>query len=272
MTQPRRSLLAALCAGLIGLYALTALGAWSGVVGADWDLIGDSAYAAPSSAHWFGTNRNGQDIFARTLYAARSAFGVGLVAALTSTLLGTALGAVAGFGGRAADAVVNWIAGSFDAIPFYLLVIALAAALQGQTAAMPLAMMLSFWTGTARLVRAELLRLRSQPFIEAARASGLNRTRIVLGHLLPQCLPLLLTQASLIFVAAIKTEVLLSFLGLGTSGGVSWGLMLAQAAQDIGAGEYANLLAATGALGLLTLAVGGLANHWQRRLDPRSTA
>lgn len=267
---PRLSLPSKAAMMVIAAYACIALGAWIGVIAGDWDRIGDAAYAAPSAEHWFGTNRNGQDIFERTLYATQSAFGVGLFAAIASTLLGCALGAIAGFGGRIADGVVSWIAGSFDSIPFYLLVVAMAYALQGQDWALPLAMVLSFWTGTARLLRAEVLRLQTQPYIEAARASGLQWRAILMSHLLPHCGHLLLTQGSLVFVAAIKTEVLLSFLGLGTGGGVSWGLMLAQAGQDIGAGHYANLLAATGALGVLSIAVGALASDLQRWLDPRS--
>ena len=134
-----------------------------------------------------------------------------------------------------------------------LLAAALAFAFGGGVAAMYLAMILSFWTTTARLVRAEVMRLRGQDFILAARAIGLPGQQILQRHLLPNTMHLLLVQASLTFVAAIKTEVILSFLGIGLDDGVSLGLMLAEATQDILAGHLGNFLAASSCLFLLLL-------------------
>jgi ABC-type dipeptide/oligopeptide/nickel transport system permease subunit len=269
MKRTPLSLLAWLCLLMVAAYALIAAAAALGLVGADWNRIGAQAYAAPSPEHWLGTNRNGQDILSRTLQATRAAFSVGLVAAIASTVLGLLLGAMAGFFGGVIDALVNWLAGVFDSIPFYLLAIALAFALRGHDAAVVLAMIASFWTATARLVRTELRRLRHEGFIDTARLSGLAERQILFSQLLPQCAHLALVQASLAFVAAIKTEALLSFLGLGSGNGVSWGLMLAQSAEEIVSGHYGNFIAATAALSLLALSLGLLADELQRRFDAR---
>lgn len=266
-----RAPLAALCALIVLAYAALALAAALGVAGAGWNRNGETAYARPSREHWLGTNRNGQDVLARTVYATRTAFEVGLAAALLATALGLALGAAAGCGPRWLDAAVNTLAGVFDSIPFYLLAVAVVFALPGRGWALPLALVLGLWTGTARLMRIELRRLLALPFVAAARAGGLGSARLLWAHLLPHCLPLALVQASLLFVAAIKTEALLSFLGLGTAE-LSWGTMLAQAAEELPAGHWQNFVAATGALSLLVLATGALADEMQRRLDPRSRA
>lgn len=251
------------------LYAAAALAAALGLIGSHWSRNGEQAYAPPSAEHWLGTNRNGQDVLARALYATRSAFQVGLAAAIFATALGVALGALAGYGAAPVDVAVSWLADVFDSIPFYLLAIALAYTLPGQAWAMPLAIVLGFWTTTARLVRAELRRLRSEAFVTAARAGGLGQWRILRVQLLPHCAPLALVQASLVFVAAIKTEALLSFLGIGTGAELSWGYMLAQAAEELPAGHWQNFVAATGALTGLVLATGLLADELQQRLDPR---
>lgn len=250
-------------------YLLAAAGVWTGLWGQEWSAITGSAYESPSGQHWLGTNRLGQDIFQRLVSGSAVAFEVGLTVALATTVFGGLLGAVAGYlENRRIDAVVLWLAGTIDAIPFYLFVAAFAFALQGQPGAIPAAMVLTFWTMTARLVRAETRRLRALPFVDAARVGGLRPSRIVVRHILPNTGHLLVVQASIVFVAAIKAEVVLSFLGIGDRDGVSWGTMLAEAGQEILAGRYMNFLAASAALFVLVVAVNRLAEAVQRDLQP----
>ena len=186
--------------------------------------------------------------------ATATAFRVGLLVTLGAIAIGACLGGMAGWRHDSwLDHCVMWLAGVLDSVPVFLLAAALAFAFGGGEAAMYLAMILSFWTATARLVRAEVMRLRGQDFILAARAIGLPGQQILQRHLLPNTMHLLLVQASLTFVAAIKTEVILSFLGIGLDDGVSLGLMLAEATQDILAGHLGNFLAASSCLFLLLL-------------------
>jgi peptide/nickel transport system permease protein len=190
--------------------------------------------------------------------------------ALLSTALGAALGALAGWYSHGwIDASVLWLKGVLDSIPFYLFVAAVAFALQGQPWAMHVAMIATFWTGTGRLVRAEVMKLRTREFVLAAEAIGLPDLLILLRHVLPNTLPILLVQASIAFVAAIKTEVILSFLGLGVQHGVSWGLMLAESTQEVLAGHFNNFLAASLMLFALLLGFNLLADALQDAFDPR---
>jgi len=133
---------------------------------------------------------------------------------------------------------------------------------------MHLAMIVTFWTTTARIVRGEVMRIKSREFVEAARAMGLNGFTIVSRHVMPNTLHILLIQATITFVAAIKTEVILSFLGLGVKDGVSWGLMLAESSQEVLAGHFENFLAASIALFTLLMGFNLLADALQDALEP----
>ena len=247
---------------LLLVYVVAACGFWLGLWGQYWALPGNPAWLGPSPEHWLGTNRLGQDLFARGLRATATAFEVGLPVSLLAVAAGAGLGATAGLrAGHWTDDLILWLAGTLDAIPFYLFVAALAFALQGQAWGMQLAMVLTFWTTTARIIRSETRRVLTLPYIEAARVAGQPGWRIVLNHVLPNLRHLLVIQFALIFVAAIKAEVILSFLGLGGLDRVSWGIMLAEAAEDILNGHYMNLIAATLGLFGLVLAINLLADR-----------
>ena len=255
---------------VVGLYALVALGAWLGLWGANWSEIGGAKWEGISSRHWFGTNLIGQDILARTLVSTGTAFQVGLVVALLAVATGAVLGALAGFfHGRAPDAVVLWLMGVLDAIPFYLFIAAVAYALAGNPWAMHVGMVACFWTGTGRLIRGEVIKLRGMDFVEAARAIGVPDLVIIGRHILPNTGHLLLVQASIVFVSAIKSEVILSFLGLGIRDGMSWGLMIAESTQEVLAGFFNNFLAASLAMFGLVMAFNLLADALQDALDPK---
>ncbi len=252
-------------------YVIAAAGVWLGFWADGWGDITGDMWAAPSSDHWLGTNRLGQDILSRAVAATATAFEIGLLVAVASSVMGGLLGAVAGhYNGSRLDELILWLKGTIDAIPFYLFVVAIAFALQGHAMAMHLAMIVAFWTTTARIVRAETMRIGQTGFIQAARAGGSTPARIIVRHVLPNLVHVLLVQATLVFVAAIKAEVVLSFLGIGVQDSISWGLMLAEAGQDIMAGQYMNFMVASLALFGLVMAGSLLADHMQDRLDPRS--
>ena len=251
-------------------YALIAVGAVLGWWASDWNEIRGGRFDPISSEFWFGSNVNGQDIFARTVYSTRTAFEVGLVVAVASTILGALLGAVAGyFNGSWIDELVLWIKGVLDSIPFYLFVAAVAYAMQGSAYGMHVAMVATFWTTTGRLVRGEVIKLKHFEFVEAARAIGLPQMKIVFRHILPNTLHILLVQATIVFVAAIKSEVILSFLGLGVKTGVSWGRMLAEATYEVGAGEFNNFIWASLFMFGLVMAFNMFSDALQDALDPK---
>lgn len=255
---------------VVALYLLVACGVWAGWLAQDWYVIGVDSFAPASADHWFGTTRNGQDILARCIYSTRVAFEIGLVVALASTLFGALLGSVSGyFAGGWLDEALLWLKGVLDAIPFFLFVAAVAYAMSGHPLAMHLAMVATFWTTTARYVRGEVIKLRSREFVEAAVALGVPRWLIILRHIVPNTSHILLVQATIVFVTAIKAEVILSFLGLGVQDGVSWGLMISQSTQEVTAGFFNNFIAASLAMFILVMAFNMLSDALQDAFDPR---
>lgn len=269
-------------AGLLGLaivtgFLLISLGVLFGWLGQDWSAADGGRWESVNVNHWLGTNLLGQDIFQRVIFSTRTAFEIGLVVSALSTLLGALLGALAGWysgkpGRTGVDALILWLMGVLDSIPFYLFVAAVAYALQGWPWAMHVAMIATFWTTTGRLIRAEVMRIKSREFVLSARAIGLPTPLILLRHVLPNTVHILLVQATIVFVAAIKTEVILSFLGLGVRDSVSWGLMLAESTQEVLAGHFNNLLAASCMLFLLLLGFNLLADALQDAFDPRQAS
>ncbi len=268
--------------GLLGLaivavFLLISLGVLFGWLGQGWSVADGGRWEPASVHHWLGTNLLGQDIFQRAIFSTRTAFEIGLAVSLLSTLLGALLGSLAGWyngkpGRSWVDGSALWLMGVLDSIPFYLFVAAVAYALQGWPWAMHVAMIATFWTTTGRLVRAEVMRIKSREFVLSARTIGLPTPLILFRHVLPNTQHILLVQATIAFVAAIKTEVILSFLGLGVQDGVSWGLMLAESTQEVLAGHFNNFLAASLMLFVLLLGFNLLSDALQDAFDPRQAS
>jgi len=255
---------------IVLLFFGIALGVWAGLWGGDWMASVGERWEGPSTRHWLGTTILGQDILDRALFSTRTAFEIGLIVALASSVLGALFGALSGyFAGTLIDSAVLWLTGVLDAIPFYLFVAALAFALKGNPWAMHIAMVATFWTTTARLVRGEVIKLKELEFVEAARAIGLHPLTIIHRHILPNTFHILLVQATIVFVAAIKSEVILSFLGLGVQDGVSWGLMIAESTTEVTAGHYMNFVAASSFLFVLVMGFNLFADGLQDALDPK---
>lgn len=265
---------AGLCGlAVVALYLLVAVGVWCGWWATEWADITGTKWAPVSVEHWFGTNIIGQDIFQRGLYSTATAFEVGLVVAVLVVALGSLLGAASGFlAGSWADEIVLWLMGVVDAVPFYLMVAAIAFALADYPYSMHVAMISTFWTTTGRFVRGEVIKLRGLEFVEAARAIGVPQTVIVFRHILPNTLHILLVQATLCFVDAVKAEVVLSFLGLGVKDGMSWGLMISESTLEFLAGHFNNLVAASLLMFGLVYAFNLFADALQDALDPRQVA
>jgi len=255
---------------LISLFALIWAAVAFGVAGQDWAQASGGRWETASANHWWGTNVLGQDIFQRSLFSVQVAFEIGMLVTFCSALLGALAGLVAGWykDSWLGQAIVL-LMGILDSIPFYLFVAAVAFALQGHAFAMHLAMVACFWTTTARLVRAEVLRLREQEFVQSAVLLGLPLWRVLVRHVLPNTSHVLLAQSAVVFAAAIKAEVILSFLGLGIRNGVSWGLMLAESTQEVLASQFNNFWAASIPLFALLLGFNLLADALQSALDPR---
>jgi ABC-type dipeptide/oligopeptide/nickel transport system permease subunit len=258
---------------IVCIYFIIALAVWFNVIGSSWDTFVTNGYSGMSAAHIFGTNINGQDILERALYGTKTAFQIGFVVALIAVIIGGILGALAGFfSGKLIDILITWLYGVIDSIPFYLFVAALAVALADNPYAMHIAMISTFWTATCRIIRGEVLKIKHLEYVEAARAVGVSYVRIIFKHIIPNTFHILLVQSTILFVDAIKSEVILSFLNLGVKEGVSWGLMLAEAAQEVPAGNFNNFIAASGFMFILVLAFNTFSDALQDALDPKKVS
>ncbi len=179
---------------------------------------------APSKAHWLGTDNLGRDLLSRVIYGARVSMYVGLVATAFSALIGILIGLIAGFRGGAIDNLIMRVTDTFMCFPFLIFVLAMAAALGPGINNIILSICLLGWTGFARIVRGQVLLVRELPYIEAARAVGMSRSRIMFKHILPNCLAPVIVAASITIGAAILTESSTAFLGLGVQPPTaSWG-------------------------------------------------
>jgi ABC-type dipeptide/oligopeptide/nickel transport system permease subunit len=259
--------------GIVLVYLLIACGVWLGLIGQNWYVLGEQSLAPVSGEHWFGTTRNGQDIYERAIYSTKVAFEIGLLIAVVTTFIGGAFGAVAGYyAGTWIDEVILWIKGVLDAMPFYLFVAAVAFAMGGNPYGMHVALIATLWTTTGRIVRGEVIKLKELEFVEAARALGVPDLLIIFRHLIPNTAHILLVQATIAFVTAIKAEVILSFLGIGTQDGVSWGLMIAQSTNEVTTGFFNNFVSASVFMFVLVMAFNLFSDALQDALDPKKVS
>ncbi|MFJ1797262.1 ABC transporter permease [Streptomyces sp. NPDC088180] len=224
----------------------------------------------PSWAHPFGTDDVGRDLLLRCVYGLRVSLLVGLVAALTATVIGTAIGALAGAFGGWTDRVVMRVVDALSSVPHLLLGIFIVAMFRPGVWPVIISVALTHWLSTARIVRSEVLSLRSRPFIDAAVSGGASRTRVVVRHLLPGVLPQAGLAAVLMVPHAMWHESALSFLGLGLPAHqASLGNLVQSARGSLLAGDWWPTLFPGLFLIIPTLALAGLAGAWRDRINPR---
>ena len=182
---------------------------------------------APSAVHWFGTDEVGRDVLTRVVFGARASLMAGLISIGIALTIGVPLGLVAGYLGGFVDALISRLTDAMLACPFLILAIALAAFLGPSLGNAMIAIGITATPIFVRLTRGQVMAVKVEDYVEAARAVGNPRWRIALVHILPNILPALLVQATLSIAAAIIAEAALSFLGLGQQPPApSWGSML----------------------------------------------
>ena len=222
----------------------------------------------PSEKFWFGTDRFGRDVFARTLYGARVSLIVGLSVAVISGFLGLVLGILCGYF-RRLDATVMRIMDGLMAIPSILLAIALIALSRPGLFIVIVAIVIPELPRVVRVVRAAVLSIKQQPYIESAIAGGTRQTKLLVRHILPNTLTPLIVQATYVCASAMLIEAGLSFLGAGVPPEIpSWGNIIAQSKDFFQIAPWAILIPGF-FLALTVLAVNMLGDGLRDRLDPR---
>ncbi|OBH84931.1 peptide ABC transporter permease [Mycobacterium scrofulaceum] len=227
----------------------------------------------PSGAHWFGTDLQGHDVYARTVYGARASVTVGLGAALVVFVVGGALGALAGFYGGWIDALVSRVSDVFFGLPLLLAAIVLMQVMHHRTVWTVIAILALFgWPQVARIARGSVLAVRASDYVLAAKALGLSRFQILLRHALPNALGPVIAVATIALGVFIVTEATLSYLGVGLPPTVvSWGGDINLAQTRLRAGSPI-LFYPAGALAITVLAFMTMGDALRDALDPASRA
>lgn len=257
-----------------------------------YQIADDNArYAPPSPEHWLGTDYQGRDVFWRALAGSATAVKVGIIASLISAVIGVALGAVAGFYGGKFDDWVVWLYSTFASMPTLLFILAFAllvsrnflslgmmrcaeavgTVLRAEPGmlAVYLAIGLTGWVTLCRVVRGETMRLRTMPYIAAARVAGVSSPVIIWRHILPNVFHLVIIYFTLSFAGAIMLEVIVSYLGFGVQAAPSWGVMISDGQERLWRGIWWEIAAATVFMFGLVLALNVLGDALRDALDPR---
>ena len=217
-----------------------------------------------------GSDSRGRDVLQKVIQGTATSLLVGLSGALLAMLIGTVLGALSGYFGRRVDDLLMWFYSVFTSVPDMLLLLAFSAVMSRGIDTVIMVMALTSWTGTYRLMRAEFMKHKCREYVQAADAIGASHRSRMFRHILPNVTHLLLVQFSLLTVALIKYEAILSFLGFGV--GVtqtSWGAMLAEAPAELLQGYWWQMAAVTLCMSLLVTAFSMLTDSLRDALDPK---
>lgn len=196
----------------------------------------------PSAEHWFGCDEMGRDILSRCIYGCRISLSVGLVSQLIALVIGYFMGVCAGYFGGRVDAVISFMIQVFSSLPDLLLAMALMFALGRGLVNLYIALGVLSWAKTARLIRGTVLQLKEKEYVQACRIDGGSSLRIIMRHLLPNCIPTLIITVTMGIPSAILSEASLSFLGLGVrSPMASWGAMISSSKTFIRTSPFYSL-------------------------------
>jgi ABC-type dipeptide/oligopeptide/nickel transport system permease subunit len=230
----------------------------------------EKAYQPPSLEHWMGTDGLGRDVASRIIQGTRIAYKVGIITALIAIPIGVILGCMAGFFGGKIDDFIVWFYSTVASMPGLLFILAIAMVVPDRgLLGIYLGIGLTTWVGLCRLVRAEVLKHKEQTYVQAARVLGIGSGRIMFKHILPNIAHIIIVTFTLRFPAAVGTEVIMSYLGIGVQGEPSWGLMIDAARMRLWQGMWWEITFVTLALFLLVLAFNLLGDALRDALDPR---
>lgn len=193
----------------------------------------------PSAKHWFGTDNLGRDLFVRVLYGARISLSIGLISALINLIIGVLYGGIAGYFGGKIDRIMMSIVDVLYGIPLLIYVILLMVLLKPGLLNIFIALGIAFWLTMARIVRGQILRLKEEEFVLAAKSMGASHWRILWKHIFPNCLAPIIITLMISIPEAIFTEAFLSFIGLGVSAPMaSWGVLASEGVTSLAVYPY----------------------------------
>jgi ABC-type dipeptide/oligopeptide/nickel transport system permease subunit len=266
----RKRRLVLCCSVALGVYLATAL---LGVFGLlpDYQTRVGGAYQAPAASLplLLGTDIFGRSVLFKVLAGVETAMLIGLLVPLIAVPLGVILGALSGYYGNAVDAFVVWLFSVVSALPEVLIVVAVSFVLGKGMIAVCVAVASVGWVMICRLVRGEFIKHREREYVLASRLLGANDMRLIFVQILPNVIHLAVISASLQVLAAIKFEVILTYLGVGVQDGSSWGAMIAEATGELVQGIWWPLAGVALAMFFLIYALSVVGDALRDALDPK---
>ena len=236
------------------------------------DVIGQNLankLQAPNSEHWFGTDEYGRDLFARVMYGARYSLAIGIGSVGFGLVVGTILGSIAGFYGGLVDQIIMRCVDVFYSIPNIMIAVVVVSLLGTSTVNLLIALSFTCATSFCRIARAAVMTIRDQEYIESAYAMGLPTWKIILKHIIPNCLSPIIVQVTLLIGTTIIAASSLSFLGIGVpSPAPEWGAMLSEGRQHIRDASYICVIPGL-AIMATVLALNLLGDGLRDALDPK---
>ena len=239
------------------------------------NLVTDSSkgFILPNSEFWFGTDNLGRDLFVRVMYGARYSLIIAFAASVLNLVIGVLYGGIAGFLGGKVDNIMMRIVDILYSIPTLIYVVLLMSVLKKEGSsgmfAIIVAMAISSWVGMARIVRGDILQLKQQEFVLAAKTLGASKTRILLRHLIPNCLGSIIVTMTLFVPSAIFTEAFLSYIGLGLNAPLASLGTLANDAKGLLTTQPYQLLFPAAMICLIILAFNLFGDGLTEALDPK---
>lgn len=223
----------------------------------------------PNLSHWFGTDIFGRDLFVRVMYGARISLSVGFMASIISLFIGVIYGGISGFAGGRTDNIMMRIVDVIYSVPMMIYVILLMVVVGPGLKSIFITLGITYWAPMARIVRAEIMRLKNEEFILAARVIGASPKRILLRHLIPNAMGSVLVTLTFSIPGAIFTEAFLSFVGLGVSAPMaSWGVLSSDAVSTLSMYPW-QLFFPAAAISITILAFNFLGDGLRDALDPK---
>lgn len=221
------------------------------------------------SDHPMGTDGLGRDVFQRIVQGTRIAFLVGIVTAMIAIPIGVLLGCLAGYFGGVVDDFIVWLYSTFAAIPGLLFILSIALVVDKGLKGVFLGIGLTTWVGLCRLIRGEVMKHKERTYVKAAQTLGLSHGRIMFRHILPNIFHIVIVTFTIRFPAAVGTEVIMSYLGIGVQDEPSWGIMISDSRLRLWHGAWWEITFATIAIFGLVLAFNLLGDALRDALDPR---
>lgn len=251
----------------------------------------NKAYEPPSVQHPLGTDFKGRDVVLMAVFGIRTAVFIGITASILSSFLGITLGALAGYFGAWIDDIIVWIYSTFASIPTLLFILAFALLMtkgfmsptiaeffdflrQNEIidpgmAAVYIGIGLTGWVGLCRVIRSEVMKIREEQYVMAAKAGGLRTIKIIISHILPNVFHLVIIYFTIRFAYAVMTEVIVSYLGFGVQLRPSWGTMISSGQEQLWQGIWWEVAAASIFMFILVLALNLLGDRLRDILDPK---